>query len=109
MVLLFLPEDVLMKELGEAGLSHNLPAGWYQRARNNMKDTLLEVTNGDNSSYIEDHWEGLCADLDECYVSSFSDKGKSRDRTVRSTSPPSPSPSRYEDSTRQSLHFRCQF
>jgi hypothetical protein len=88
-VLLFLPEVVLMKELEQAGLANNLPVGWYQKARNDMRLTIRGTKRLADASVINEHWENICRDLDALHVTNTVWKHTFRDRTVRSTSSPS--------------------
>lgn len=88
-VLLFLPEVVLMKELEQAGLANNLPAGWYQKARNDMRLTIRGIKRLSDASVINEHWDNICRDLDGLHVPNTVRKHMFRDRTIRSSSSPS--------------------
>jgi hypothetical protein len=72
LVLMFLPEAELMKELFHAGLSPEVaPSGWHEQARNMMKETLMKHTRGSRRAAIRDGWDDLCAELDEAFVEHF--------------------------------------
>ncbi|KAL1594286.1 hypothetical protein SLS60_010043 [Paraconiothyrium brasiliense] len=68
LVLLFLPQEELMKELIGAGLAPKKPpVGWHQQARKQMKEALMGNTRARLRASIRNGWDELCRELDELY------------------------------------------
>ncbi|KAF2443135.1 hypothetical protein P171DRAFT_487089 [Karstenula rhodostoma CBS 690.94] len=69
LVLLFLPEVELMKELFHAGLApKEAPSGWHEQARDKMKTILMKHARGNLRAAIQNGWEDLCIEVDEVFV-----------------------------------------
>lgn len=74
LVLIFLPEEELMKELFYAGLSPEVaPSGWYREARDRMKHVLMTHASEKPQlrSAIAKGWDRLCAELDQAFFDDF--------------------------------------
>lgn len=71
LVLLFLPEDVFMQKLKEAGLVQDTPTGWHRKAREDMRAAVSKGRRSTERAAIQYGWKDLCKELDMLHTATF--------------------------------------